>query len=300
MSMVRNSEITPFQAWLLAIRPRTLPAAVSPVAVGTALAVSDGVFAPLPAAAALVGAVLIQVGANLTNDYFDYVNGVDTPERQGPQRAAQSGLIALPRLRLGITVVFAITVLVGAYLISIGGWPILAIGLASLLSSLAYTGGPIPIGYYGLGDLFVFLFFGVAAVSGTFYVQALSISLMPVVASIPVGMLTVAILVVNNLRDIKTDQQTGKRTLAVMIGPKASRLEYTILLAVAYTVPTLLWLSGKSSAWVLLPWLSMPLAVRLVHDIHRHDEGPSLNRALAATARLDLIFCTLFAAGLLL
>jgi len=300
MSNVRNSELTPFQAWLLAIRPRTLPAAVSPVSVGTALAVREGVFAPLPAAAALIGAVLIQVGANLTNDYFDYVNGVDIPGRQGPQRVAQGGIIALPQLRLGIAVVFSLTVLVGAYLISIGGWPILAIGLASLLSSLAYTGGPLPIGYHGLGDLFVFLFFGVAAVCGTFYVQTLSISLMPLVASIPVGMLTVAILVVNNLRDIKTDQQTGKRTLAVIIGPKATRMEYTILLAVAYTLPALLWLAGKSSVWVLLPWVSLPLAVRLVHDLRRHNEGPPLNKTLAATARLDLVFCILFAAGLLL
>ena len=176
MNMAHGSEISPWQAWLIAIRPKTLPAAVSPVLVGTALAVSDGVFTPLPAVAALVGALLIQIGANLANDYFDYVKGADIPERKGPKRVAQSGLIALPRLRLGIAVTFALTALVGAYLIFVGGWPILLIGLASLLSSLAYTGGPFPIGYHGLGDLFVFLFFGVAAVCGTYYVQALSIS----------------------------------------------------------------------------------------------------------------------------
>jgi 1,4-dihydroxy-2-naphthoate octaprenyltransferase len=225
MNVVHDSTISPAQAWLLAIRPKTLPAAVSPVVVGTALAVNEGAFSPLPAAAALIGAVLIQVGANLANDYFDYVKGADVPERQGPTRVAQSGLISLSRLRLGIAVTFALTALVGAYLISIGGWPILVIGLAALLSSLAYTGGAYPIGYHGLGDLFVFMFFGVAAVCGTFYVQALSINLMTALASVPVGALTVAILVVNNLRDIETDRQTGKRTLAVIIGPDATRLD---------------------------------------------------------------------------
>ena len=300
MNMVHGSGISPWQAWLIAIRPKTLPAAISPVLVGTTLAVRDGLFSPLPAVAALVGALLIQIGANLANDYFDYVKGVDIPERKGPKRVAQSGLIALAHLRLGIAVTFALSALVGAYLIFVGGWPILLIGVASLLSSLAYTGGPFPIGYHGLGDLFVFLFFGVAAVCGTYYVQALSISSMVVAASIPVGSLTVAILVINNLRDIETDRQTGKRTLAVMIGSEATRLEYVLLLVSAYAVSSLPWLAGWSPAWTLLPWLSLPLAVRLVHAIYQNAEGPSLNKALAGTANLDLIFCTLFAIGLLL
>ena len=300
MNMVQGSDISPWQAWLIAIRPKTLPAAVSPGLGSTPLAASDGVFTPLPAVAALAGALLIQIGANLANDYFDYVKGVDTPERKGPKRVAQSGLIALPRLRLGIAVTFALTALVGVYLIFVGGWPILLIGLASLLSSLAYTGGSFPIGYHGLGDLFVFLFFGVAAVCGTYYVQALSISPMVIAASIPVGSLTVAILVINNLRDIETDRQTGKRTLAVIIGPDATRLEYVLLLASAYVVSTLFWLAGWSSAWILLPWLSLPLAVRLVHTMYQSTEGPSLNKTLAGTANLDLVFCILFAIGLLL
>ena len=300
MNIAQGSEIAPWQAWLIAIRPKTLPAAVSPVLVGTAQAVSDGLFAPLPAVAALVGALLVQIGANLANDYFDYVKGADVPERKGPQRVAQSGLIALSRLRLGIAVTFALTALVGVYLIFVGGWPILLVGLASLLSSLAYTGGPFPIGYHGLGDLFVFLFFGIAAVCGSYYVQALSISPMLVAASIPVGSLTVAILVINNLRDIETDRQTGKRTLAVMIGPEATRLEYVLLLVSAYAVSLLFWLTGWSSAWALLPWLSLPLAVRLVHTIYQSAEGPSLNRTLAGTANLDLVFCILFATGLVL
>ena len=299
-SVVRDSEISSPQAWLLALRPKTLPAAVSPVIVGSSLAVSEGGFAPLPATAALIGALLIQVGANLANDYFDYVKGVDVPERKGPTRVAQSGLIKLSHLRLGIVVTFILTALVGAYLMSVGGWPILLIGLASLLSSLAYTGGPYPIGYHGLGDLFVFMFFGVAAVCGTFYVQALGINLLTIVASVPVGTLTVAILVVNNLRDIETDRRTGKRTLAVIIGPNATRFEYALLLAVSYAVPALLWLFGKSSGWVLLPWLSLPLAVRLVYSIYRSTEGPILNKTLAATASLDLAFCILLAIGFVL
>ena len=300
MNMAQGSELTPWQAWLIAIRPKTLPAAVSPILVGTALALSDGVFTPLPALAALVGALLIQIGANLANDYFDYVKGVDIPERKGPKRVAQSGLIALPRLRLGIVVTFALAALVGACLVFVGGWPILFIGLASLLSSLAYTGGPFPVGYHGLGDLFVFLFFGVAAVCGTYYVQALAINPMVVAASIPVGSLTVAILVINNLRDIETDRRTGKRTLAVIIGPDATRLEYVLLLASAYGASSLLWLAGWSSAWTFLPWLSLPLAVRLVHTVYQDAEGPSLNKTLAGTANLDLVFCILFAIGLAL
>jgi 1,4-dihydroxy-2-naphthoate octaprenyltransferase len=300
MSIVHESEISPWQAWLLAIRPKTLPAAVSPVVVGTALAVREGVFALFPATAALIGAVLIQVGANLANDYFDYVKGTDTPERKGPMRVAQSGLIPLSHLRLGIAITFALSVLVGAYLIAVGGWPILVIGLVSLLSALAYTGGPYPIGYHGFGDLFVFIFFGVAAVCGTFYLQALSINPLIVLASVPAGTLTVAILVVNNLRDIETDRQTGKRTLAVILGPDATRLEYGLLLAVAYLVPALFWFSDASSAWILLPWLSLPLALRLVHSVYRSSKGSALNKTLAATANLDLIFCVLFATGLAL
>ncbi len=300
MSIVHDSEISSLRAWLLAIRPKTLPAAVSPVIVGTSLAVSEEAFAPQPAAAALIGALLIQIAANLANDYFDYVQGVDVPERKGPTRVAQSGLIALSRLRLGMLVTIILAALIGAYLISIGGWPILLIGLASLLSSLAYTGGPYPIGYHGLGDLFVFVFFGVAAVCGTFYVQALSINMLTVAASVPVGVLTVAILVVNNMRDIETDRQAGKRTLAVIVGLGATRFEYALLLAVAYAVPALFWLFGESSGWVWLPWLSLPLAVHLVLSIYGSSEGPTLNKTLAATASLDLVFCTLFAIGFVL
>ena len=284
----------------MAIRPKTLPAAVAPVVVGMALAGADGAFAPLPAVATLAGAVLIQIGSNLANDYSDYVKGVDTEGRKGPTRVAQSGLISLPRLRLGILLTFTLAALVGLYLVLVGGWPILVVGIAAILAALAYTGGPFPFGYHGLGDLFVFIFFGLAAVCGTYYVQALTLSTKVIIAAVPMGALTTAILVVNNLRDIDTDRQTGKRTLAVLVGASATRTEYVILLVVSYLVPLLFWLAGWSTAWVLLAWLTLPLAARLVRTLYATSEGPALNKALAGTTNLDLLFGILFAAGLVL
>jgi len=297
--MLTTPAMPGWRAWLLAARPRTLPAAIAPVVVGTALAQADGLLAPLPALAALVGALLLQIGANLANDYFDYVKGADVPGRQGPTRVAQSGMISLPHLRAGIAVTFGLAALAGLYLVAVGGWPILIVGLAALLSAVAYTGGPYPLGYHGLGDLFVFLFFGLVAVGGTYYVQALTLALAVVIAAIPVGALTTAILVVNNLRDIDTDRQAGKRTLAVRLGRRGTRLEYLLLLALAYAVPPLLWAAGWSSGWVLLPWLSLPLALRPARTILQAD-GPALNMALAATANLALAFSLLFALGLIL
>ena len=284
----------------MAIRPKTLPAAVAPVLVGTALAWADEVFVPLPAVAALVAALLIQIGTNLANDYFDYVKGTDVAGRKGPIRVAQSGLISLHDLRIGTGLIFAAAALVGSYLVTLGGWPILAIGVASLVSAVAYTGGPLPLGYHGLGDLFVFLFFGLVAVCGTYLVQAQTLSPMVLVTAVPVGALTTAVLVVNNLRDIDTDRQTGKRTLAVTIGPRASQLEFILLLVLAYIIPLLLWFAGWSSAWVLLPWLTIPWAVHLSRTICRTTEGQPLNKALAWTANLDLAFSLLLAMGLVL
>lgn len=295
-----SERMSPLQAWVLAIRPKTLPATASPVLVGMALAQAGGVFALLPALAALVGAILIQIGANLANDYFDYLKGTDVPERKGPTRVAQSGLISLPHLRMGIIVTFALASLVGLYLVTVGGWPILLVGIVSLVSALVYSGGPFPIGYHGLGDLFVFLFLGLAAVCGTYYVQALTINVEVVVAAASPGALATDILVVNNLRDIETDRRTGKRSLAVMIGRRATRLEYVLLLALAYAIPLLFWLTEWASAWVLLAWLSLPLALRLARTIYTTAEGPPLNKALAGTANLELVFSILFALGLML
>ncbi len=294
------SKVSSWRAWLLAIRPRTLPAALSPVLVGMSLALVDDVFAPLPALAALAGALLLQIGANLANDYFDYVKGTDTVQRKGPTRVAQSGLVPLDHLQVAIAVTLALATLTGMYLIAVAGWPILVIGLAALVSVLAYSGGPLPFGYHGLGDLFVFLFFGLAAVCGTYFVQAQTFTPVVISGAVSVGVLTVAILVVNNLRDIETDRQTGKRTLAVIIGSPSTRLEYVLLLVTAYTIPVLLSLAGWTSAWVLLTWLTLPLALRLIRIIVKTSDGPALNKALAGTANLELVFSALFSLGLLI
>jgi 1,4-dihydroxy-2-naphthoate octaprenyltransferase len=267
------------------------------VVVGLALAAADQAFSLLPAIATLLCALLLQIAANLANDYFDYVKGVDSLRRKGPIRVAQSGLIPLPHLRFGIVVTFSLAAITGIYLASVAGWPILAIGLASIVSALIYTGGPFPIGYHGLGDLFVFLFFGLAAVCGTYYVQTLTVTARAIAASFPVGALTVAILVVNNLRDLETDRIAGKRTLAVYLGPQGTRIEYGLLLASAYAIPPVLLIAGFSP-WVTLPWATLPLAWRLIRTVHRENEGSSLNRALAGTANLDLSFSLLLALGL--
>jgi 1,4-dihydroxy-2-naphthoate octaprenyltransferase len=292
--------ITQRQAWGMAARPKTLPAAMAPVVVGTALAYSDGAFALVPALAALIGALLIQIGTNLANDYYDYLKGVDTTARTGPTRVAQSGLIPLPRLRQGIMLTFAAAALVGVYLSTVAGWPIVLVGIASIVAAVAYAGGPYPLGARGLGDVLVFLFFGLVAVCGTYYVQALVITPIAFMTAIPVGCLTTAILVINNLRDMETDQRAGKRTLAVLLGPRGTRLEYVLLLLVAYLIPVWMWLVGGTTAWILLPWGSLPVAWRLVHTIYHTPVGPLLNDTLAKTAQLDLIFGLLFALGLVL
>jgi len=296
---IMNSTISKRQAWILAARPKTLPAAAGPVLVGTALAFADGLF-QLPAAlAALLGALLLQIGSNFANDYFDFFKGADTEERLGPTRVTATGLITPAELRWGMVVVFGLSALVGLYLITVGGWRILAIGLAAIVAAIAYTGGPFPFGYHGLGELFVFIFFGLVAVCGTYYVQALSLTWVVLLASVPVGTLVTNILVVNNLRDIDTDGRAGKRTLAVILGRHGTRIEYVALLAVAFVVPLLLAISGRFALWILLPWLTLPLAEGLVRAIYG-KQGRALNATLADTARLSLLFSLLFAVGILL
>ncbi len=287
------------QAWILAARPKTLPAAAGPVLVGSSVAFSDDLFSLLPALAALLGALLLQIGSNFANDYFDFFKGADTDERLGPTRVTATGLITPAELRWGMVVVFGLSALVGLYLIYVGGWPILAIGVAAIVAAIAYTGGPFPFGYHGLGELFVFIFFGLVAVVGTYYVQALTVTSVVTLASVPVGALVTNILVVNNLRDIETDASAGKRTLAVILGRKGTRIEYVALLAVAYAVPLAFAVLGQFPFWVLLPWLTLPLAVRLVRSIYG-EQGRALNATLASTARLSLLFSLLFALGILL
>ncbi|MCL4861607.1 MAG: 1,4-dihydroxy-2-naphthoate polyprenyltransferase [Caldilineaceae bacterium] len=295
-----TTPIPPFRAWLLAARPKTLPAAVGPVLVGAALAYSDGRFAAGPALAALVGALLLQVGSNLANDYFDFFRGADLADRLGPTRVTAAGLISPAGMRAGMGVVFGLTALIGLYLIRMGGWPILAVGAASIVAALAYTGGPFPFGYHGLGDLFVFLFFGLVAVCGTYYVQALTVTPAVLLAAVAPGLLITAILVVNNLRDIDTDRRANKRTLAVILGRRATLLEYRALLAGGYFVPLLLWLGAGRAVWVLLPWVTIPLAWRLQQTLAQAIDGPTFNATLAGAARLSLLFSLLLAIGLLL
>lgn len=298
--MTHSKDITPWQAWMLAARPRTLPAAIGPVLIGSGLAIRDGQFAPLAALAALAGALLLQIGINMANDYFDHARGIDTSERLGPTRVAASGLISPARLRLGMIIVFGAAALTGVYLIAVGGWPLLAVGLAAIVAALAYSGGPFPLASYGLGDLLVFLFFGLAAVCGTYYAQARQLTWPALVAAVPPGMLITAILVVNNLRDIETDAKTGKRTLAVMLGPAGTRVEFVLLLVIAYVVPVILRLLGEVSWWGLLPLASLPLAVPLVGVMRDRVAGRALNKTLADTAQLSLVFGVLFALGLVL
>ena len=288
-----------FQIWLLAARPKTLPAAAVPVIVGTAVAISEGVFRAGPAFAALLGALLIQVGTNFANDVFDYKKGADTTERLGPTRVTQAGLLTSNQVLVGMWLTFGIAALIGLYLVLIGGWPIVVIGLLSIASGIAYTGGPFPLGYNGLGDLFVFIFFGLVAVCGTYYVQAGSISPAALWASIPTGLLATAILVVNNLRDIDTDRAVGKKTLAVRFGANGAKLEYTLLLALSYLIPIIMGLTGTSSYWVLLTWLSL-LFVRPLLNLVFNEKGHPLNQALAGTARLELIYGILLSLGLII
>jgi 1,4-dihydroxy-2-naphthoate polyprenyltransferase len=290
---------TQAQAWLLAIRPKTLSAAAAPVLVGTALALRDGCFRPLAALAALVGAMLIQIGTNFLNDVDDFERGADTTERLGPTRVTQSGLLTATEVRRAGWAAFAGAATFGLYLIACAGWPVLLLGIAAIVSAWAYTGGPWPLGYNGLGDLFVFLFFGVAAVAGTYYVQALHTNGTVWAATLPAGALATAILVVNNVRDVDSDRAAGKRTLAVRLGQRAGRLEHAALVALAYAVPVFLWATGSASAWVLLPWLSLPMAWALVRDVTTITEGPAFNLALHHTARLHLVFGVLFATGLI-
>jgi 1,4-dihydroxy-2-naphthoate polyprenyltransferase len=286
--------------WIIAARPRTLPAAVAPVLVGTALAGTEDVFRPLAFVCALIGSVFIQIGTNLSNDYSDARRGADTDDRLGPVRVTASGLMPPRQVLVGTYVAFGIAVGAGAYLIAIAGWQLLVVGAASILAGVLYTGGPRPYGYEGLGELFVFLFFGVVAVVGSYYVQTEDLSWIAFALSVPVGLLVSAILVVNNVRDIETDRRAGKRTLAVRLGRERARVLFGVMVGVAFVVPVAVWLAGGLSAWLLLTLAALPLVPPLVRTVSTRSDGPALNRALADTGRLVAVFSLLLAAGELL
>jgi 1,4-dihydroxy-2-naphthoate polyprenyltransferase len=292
--------------WLMAARLRTLPAAVAPVLVGTSIAVTRDVFRPGAFIAALLGAILIQVGTNLSNDYSDARRGADTEERLGPMRVTAGGLVPPKTVLLWTYLTFGAAALCGIYLVVVAGWELLVLGVLSILAGVLYTGGPRPYGYEGLGEVFVFLFFGIVAVAGSAFAQLESWPWESFALAVPVGLLVTAILVVNNIRDMDTDRRAGKRTLAVRLGRERARFEYAALMAVGFLVLLPIAAieiadSGSASAlWWLLPWLTVPLAVKLVGLVRTRVDGPTLNGALARTAGLQLVFCVLLTAGILI
>jgi len=282
----------------MAARPRTLPAAVAPVLVGTALAVHDDHFRALAFVAALLGSVMIQVGTNLSNDYSDARRGADTEDRLGPVRVTAGGLVPPRQVLVATYVSFGLAVLVGLYLVVVAGPELLLVGAASILAGVLYTGGPRPYGYEGLGEVFVFTFFGIVAVTGSYYVHAEALPWEAFAFAVPVGLLAAAILVVNNVRDLDTDRRAGKRTLAVRLGRSRTRTLYAAMVSGAFVA--VLVMGAAWSPWVLLPLVAVPLALRLVALVRRHADGPTLNGVLARTGVLQLAFCVLLSAGILL
>jgi 1,4-dihydroxy-2-naphthoate polyprenyltransferase len=295
---VTQPPVSRARAWIHAARIPTLAAALVPVAVGSALAARDDRFRLGPALAALCGAIFIQIGTNLVNDLGDFRRGADGATRLGPPRALAMGWLTVSEVRAGIVVSFLCATLAGIYLVTAAGWIVVAIGIASIAAGVAYTSGPWPLAYNGLGEVFVFLFFGIVAVCGTYFVEARTLSLDALIASIPVGALATAILVVNNVRDLDGDRAARKRTLAVRIGRGATRAGYAALIAAAFLTPVLLALTGRAGAWALLPLVTAPLALGEARRVFGKEDGPSLNAALLGTARLHVLFGLLFAAGL--
>ena len=282
---------------MLAIRPRTLPAAAAGVVMGSALAWRDGAFRFETALACLLTALLLQIGSNLANDVFDFERGTDTAERLGPVRVTQAGLLTPSQIKFGMLAVFTLAALFGLYLAWLGGWPIILIGVAAILAAIAYTGGPFPLGYHGLGDLFVFLFFGLASVAGTYYVQAGFVSAAAWWMTVPPGLIITAILVVNNLRDLENDRKAGKRTLAVMLGEQATKIQYLICMIAAYLVIPIAASIGVIPWSALVAWFSLPLAIRATQVVFT-QRGRPLNAALAGTGQTALLFSILFWIGL--
>jgi 1,4-dihydroxy-2-naphthoate octaprenyltransferase len=269
------------------------------VLVGTSLALGAGHFHPLAFVAALLGAVLIQVGTNLSNDYSDARRGADTEDRLGPVRVTAGGLVPPRQVLIATYVTFGLAVACGAYLVAVAGPELVAVGAASILAGVLYTGGPRPYGYEGLGEVFVFLFFGIVAVVGSYFVQVQELPWQAFVSALPVGLLASAILVVNNVRDIETDRRAGKRTLAVRMGRARTRALYAVMLGAAFLTAPLPWVLGSMTAWLLLPWATAPLALKLIRVVRTRTDGAALNGALAGTGALQLLFCLLCSAGIL-
>lgn len=292
--------MSPLEKWILAARPKTLWAAVAPVVVGTAMAYEAQRQHWPSALLALVCSVLIQIGTNLANDYFDFQKGADTPQRQGPMRVTQAGMISPRAMRRGIILVFSAACLGGLVLVWRGGWPIALIGIACILSGVLYTGGPYPLGYVGLGDLFVLIFFGPVAVGGTYYVQTLAMEPVILFAGLGPGLLTTAILTVNNLRDVDEDRSSGKHTLAVRWGRTFTLWEYGLLVVLGASIPVFLYYRTGEHPSALITLAIIPLAWPAFRTLAARSDGQALNPVLASTARLLLFYSALFSTGWLL
>ena len=283
--------------WLMAIRPKTLPAGIAPVLLGTAMAVGDGVYDLPSAMLALFGALTIQIGTNLANDYFDFQKGADTAERIGPVRVTQAGLLDPLAVLSAAVLFFGFAVLIGSLLIIRAGWPVAVIGVLSIVCGLLYTAGPWALGYLGLGEIFVFIFFGPVAVAGTYYVQSFEMNAAVILAGIGPGLLSAAILAVNNLRDIATDRESGKKTLAVRFGRSFAQGEYFFCIVLAMLMPVFIFLFINDHQEILLSSATLLLAFPAIRTMFTRIDGPSLNHALALTGRLLLIYCILFGVG---
>lgn len=288
-----------FQSWMLASRPKTLLAAVVPVMVGTALAVNLGKFNLVVSIVALICSLLIQTGTNFTNDLYDYIKGADTVSRKGPDRVLASGLITTKEMKAGIFITFLSAFILGLYLVYIGGFIILIIGILSIITGLAYTAGPYPLAYKGLGDIFVFMFFGLVGTMGTFYLHTNEISLPSFLSSIPVGSLITNILVVNNYRDIETDKIAGKNTLAVKLGKTFTQYQFIFLIVVSFLTPLALFIFFDFKIWIFLPYLTLPVAYNITRMLFTQD-GVQLNKTLELTAKLSALYGFLFSTGLVL
>lgn len=283
----------------MASRPKTLLASVVPVFVGTALAIGENKFVFLYSIIALFCSTLIQIGTNYVNDLYDFLNGADNEERKGPTRVLASGFITVNQMKAGSVLVFLAAFLLGLYLVFVGGKVVLIIGVLSILAGIAYTAGPFPLAYNGLGDIFVFIFFGIVGTAGTYFVQSGQFSQLSIVASIPVGALITNILVVNNYRDIEEDRAANKHTLAVLLGKRFTRFQYLFLLIISFLTPVYLYVKFGFSYWIFLPYLTLPIAVGLVKTLFTL-EGMELNRTLENTAKLSALFGILFSIGLAL
>ena len=288
-----------WRTWISAARPRTLPAAIAPVVVGSALAWRHGAFDARAAMLCLAFALLIQIGTNFANDYYDFVHGADTAKRVGPTRAVAAGLISPLTMKRAMNAVFALAFLLGLALIAWGGPWLIAIGVASIVSGIAYTGGPWPLAYHGWGDIFVFVFFGLVAVCATYFVQTREITLDAMLAAVPIGLLTTNILVVNNYRDADTDAAAGKRTLVVRLGRPAARVQFGASLAIAF-VTTVIFCLRLRSPWPMLPFLLLPLAFSHIRRLRQSKSPRELIALLGETGKLLALFAVLFAAGLML